>query len=99
MPFTGVPSLLYLDVQSEVEPPETTSPVTYLNVGWVTIGSGYDVISDEVAELGAEGAVRGSAPLGLPYERRLRHSSLHQSERARFRSPPVVAPAKPTSNE
>ena len=36
---------------------EATPPTADLNVGWVAIGSRYDVISDEVPELGAEGAV------------------------------------------
>ena len=43
-------------------------PTADLNVSRVAIGSGYDVISDEVPELGAEGAVEGTARFGLPLQ-------------------------------
>jgi len=81
VPFTG----LHLDVESEVEPFQTAARTTYLEIGRVAIGSGYDVV-DDAAELGAEGAVEGTARFGLPHERRLRHSSRSgQSKRARSR--------------
>jgi hypothetical protein len=86
MLLAGALSLIHRDMESEVEPFETTAPIADLNVGRVAIGSSYDVISDEVAELGAEGTVEGSARFGLPHERLLRHSQRSVSrERARSR--------------
>ena len=54
VPFTGLLSLLNFDVVSEGEPFQTTARTAQLNVGQVAVGLGYGVVSDEVAELGAE---------------------------------------------
>ena len=54
VPLAGLLGLLRLDVESEVEPFQTTARTTHLDIGRVAIGSGYDVISDEGADLGAE---------------------------------------------
>jgi hypothetical protein len=48
MPLAGLLGVLDRDVESEVEPPETTALTADLNVGRVAIGSGYDVISMRV---------------------------------------------------
>src|ERR1700730_294937 len=86
MLLAGALSVFDIDVASEIEPFEATARTAHLNVGWVAIDFRHDVISDEVAELGSERTIAGSAQFGPPHERRLRHSSLRQSERARFRS-------------
>jgi hypothetical protein len=52
--FTGFLSFLDFDVVSEVEPFQTAARTTHLNIGWVAVVSGYDAVSDEVTELGAE---------------------------------------------
>src|ERR1700732_4340880 len=51
----------------------TAARTAHLDVGWVAVASSYGVVSD-AAELGAEGAVGGTAQFGLPHERCLRHS-------------------------
>jgi hypothetical protein len=79
VPFTGPFGLFHLGVESEVEPFETTAPTAQFNVSRIAIGSGYDVVSDEVAELGSEGTVRGSVRFGRPHERRHIRRSVSRS--------------------
>ena len=74
MPLAGLLGVLHRDVESEVKPSETTALTANLNAGGIAIGSGYYVISDEGADLGAEGTVWGSARFGLPHKRLLSHS-------------------------
>src|SRR3984893_2543762 len=73
VPPTSLLSLFEFDVGSQVQPFQTAARTAHLDVGWVAVASSYGVVSDG-AELGAEGAVGGTAQFGLPHERRLRHS-------------------------
>jgi hypothetical protein len=74
MPLTGLLSLLDLVVVAEVEPLQTSARITHLEIGRVAIVSRCDVVGD-VAELSVVGSVffKGTAQLGLPLERCLRH--------------------------
>src|ERR1700730_2230947 len=73
VPLTSLLSLFEFDVGSQVQPFQTAARTADLDVGWVAVASSYGVVSD-AAELGAEGAVGGTAQFGLPHERCLRHS-------------------------
>ena len=75
MLFTGFLSLLDFDVIPEVEPFQTTAPTTQFNVGRVAVGSGYGVVSDEFAELGAESTVGRTARFDFSQERLFLHSA------------------------
>src|ERR1700686_2766427 len=66
-------SLFGFDVGSQIQPFKTEARTPHLDVGWVAVASSYGVVSDG-AELGAKGAVGGTAQFGLPHERCLRHS-------------------------
>src|SRR6202035_1692924 len=73
VPLTSLLSLFEFDVGSQVQPFQTATRTAHLDVGWAAVASSYGVVSD-AAELGAEGAVGGTAQFGLPHERCLRHS-------------------------
>src|SRR6516165_11361649 len=66
MLLAGALSLIHRDIESEVEPFQTAALTAHLNVGWVAIDFRYDVISDEVAELGSERTIARNAQFGLP---------------------------------
>ena len=68
MPFTGLPSLLNFEVQSEVEPFLTTAPTMHLKRGSVAIGSMCDVVGD-VRDLHAESDVKNIMGLPLAVDR------------------------------
>src|SRR5262245_5629829 len=72
MPLTGLLSLLDLVVVAEVEPLQTSTRITHLEIGRVAIVSRCDVVGD-VAELSVVSSVIGTAQLGLPFERCLSH--------------------------
>ena len=65
MPLTSLLSLFEFDVGSQVQPFQTAARTAHLDVGWVAVASSYGVVSD-AAELGAEGAVGGTAQFGSP---------------------------------
>src|ERR1700732_1360647 len=73
VPLTSLLSLFEFDVGSQVQPFQTAARTAHLDVGWVAVASSYGVVSD-AAELGAEGAVGGTAQFRLPHERCLRPS-------------------------
>ena len=66
MPLTGPLSLLDFDVVSEVEPFQTTTRITRLDMGWVALVLSCDVVGN-VRDLSAEGVVEGV--IGLPQQR------------------------------
>src|SRR5262245_32930367 len=72
VPLTGLLSLLDFDVVTEVEPFQSPARTMHVNIGRVAVVSSYDVVGD-VAELGAEGTVGGTAQFGCPHESCLRH--------------------------
>jgi hypothetical protein len=62
VPFTGLLSLLDLDVEPEVVPFQVAARAVHLKVGSVTIGSRCDAVGD-VRNLSAESGVEKHYPL------------------------------------